>query len=713
MSKLTKQELELIKILEDPMLWAQVYLKDRTGKPATLRWYQADMIKSKSIRKVSRMGRRTGKCISEHSQVITSNGPISAETLYKMTEKPPILTFNEESQQVETTEYYSIWPNGKKPVYKITTMTGRVNYATGNHPFLSINEDGFMDWVDIDNMLVGDRIAVPATYEDLIQGKDIGDNSAKLLGYLCGDGGTSQNFVSFTNFDSEIVEDFKALIEEKNCTLKDYGTAGNYRAITNQNKNNQVIRFCKEHNLIGKLAVEKEVPQAILGATKSNILSFLGAYWDCDGWLSTSNKTKNIEIGCSSSSKQLAKGIHHLLLRVGIVSKLKYKKVKYNNGFNNSWQVVIYDIANVKKFINNIPLKAKKREFTKILKVIDGKQDSDKRYIETIPKQIWSYIKSKPVKSFNSIGVKVRPQYSMSRTKLLELNEIFNDEYLEKLAKSNILWDKVVSIEYIGEQETYDLHVPGTHTFISDDIISHNTFTMCTHMLWYAFTHEKAACVVATPYEAQINLIFNQLREFIDSSPAIQESIEYNRRNPQEITFKNGSYIKGFTAGTRSGAQGGSLRGQRADWLYMDEVDYMTDQDFETIYAIALEAPERIGVWISSTPTGRRGKFYDACNNKKLWKEFYFPSQVNPEYNDNMEAEFRSMFSQVAYEHEVLAEFGEETVGVFKKEYIDRARSDYLYADKATDKRPRVMGIDWDRQICPYSTNCWKLLRAA
>jgi replicative DNA helicase len=224
------------------------------------------------------------------------------------------------------------------------------------------------------------------------------------------------------------------------------------------------------------------------------------------------------------------------------------------------------------------------------------------------------------------------------------------------------------------------------------------TITMCIHILWYAFTHANSKQVVATPYESQISLIFDMLKQFIDATPELQESIESMVKSPtHQIRLKNGATIKGFTAGTKSGAAGGSLRGQAADWLYMDEVDYMTDNDFETIYAIALEAPSRIGVWISSTPTGRRGKFWAACQEDSGWTEFYYPTMVNPEWNDAMEKELRSMFSEQGYIHEVLAEFGDETIGVFKKEYIDRARAQYNYINMPNHKALRIVGVDWDK----------------
>lgn len=154
----------------------------------------------------------------------------------------------------------------------------------------------------------------------------------------------------------------------------------------------------------------------------------------------------------------------------------------------------------------------------------------------------------------------------------------------------------------------------------------------------------------------------------------------------------------------------------------------MTDQDYEAIYAISLEAPERITVMIASTPTGRRGKFYRACvdmpfnqddklipkNTKQLgyvydtrsynrpeaegWKEFHIPSMANPEWSTKMERELKKEFSEVAYEHEVLAEFGTETVGVFNKDYIDEAASKgYAFLEKAQMQSPIAIGVDFDK----------------
>lgn len=159
-------------------------------------------------------------------------------------------------------------------------------------------------------------------------------------------------------------------------------------------------------------------------------------------------------------------------------------------------------------------------------------------------------------------------------------------------------------------------------------------------------------------------------------------------------------------------------------YIYMDEVDYMGDSDFDTVTTIAAERSD-IGIFMSSTPTGRRSNFYKACTDKKMgYTEHYHPSTHNPNWGPAMEAEFRSQLSDSGYVHEILAEFGTQETGVFNKEKVDLAMThlcysydsfDYYQAARVKDNnlRPemllyskdtrapinpfRTMGVDWDK----------------
>lgn len=225
------------------------------------------------------------------------------------------------------------------------------------------------------------------------------------------------------------------------------------------------------------------------------------------------------------------------------------------------------------------------------------------------------------------------------------------------------------------------------------------TTLLAVFALWFSFTNNNGKILFAAPYDSQVALFFKMVREFLQDTPELEQSIKSNTKNPQYIEFKNGSTIAGFTSGTKSGAKGDSMRGQAADWIFLDEADRLSDDDIDSITAVALEDRKRIGIWATSTPTGRRGKFYTWCHSPKIWGHFHHPSSVNPTWDEEAEAEFRALLSPEGYVHEVLAEFGEESVGVFKKKYIDRAKEheDYDYVDSVRYPAIRTIGVDFDK----------------
>ena len=64
MSEIEKKN--FVEILNDPVKWAQVFLRifnpvTKKEEPWKARWYQAQMLRDKSLKKVYRCGRRTGK----------------------------------------------------------------------------------------------------------------------------------------------------------------------------------------------------------------------------------------------------------------------------------------------------------------------------------------------------------------------------------------------------------------------------------------------------------------------------------------------------------------------------------------------------------------------------------------------------------------------------------------------------------------------------
>lgn len=551
LKNLTPTEKKKLKqIVQDPVLWAKAFIRtfDPEKKkyvPWEARWYQAEMLRDKSLKKVARCGRRTGKCLPGWVKVFdpVSGDRVSIEELYRRGQAN-IVTMTEDYKLVSASTDI-VLDNGVKDVFRVTLSSGKEIDATGNHPLYTIN-----GWKMIDELKPGDYVATP-----------------KILDFFG---------------DLEVPDE-------------------------------EVILAA---NMLGREADEKVIPDFVFQLNRRQMALFLSRLF------TTGGRVSDREIGYCMTSKELALGIQHLLLRFGIASYFRSENSK-------CYQLRIGGYENIKKFAEEI---------------MSGKEDSVQRLVEQLAKR-----------------------------------ESAEKEVALK-ANSEIVWEEIKSIEYLGRYQTYDLTVPVTHNFVANDIIVHNTETMVVDALHKVYTTPHYRVLFVTPYENQVRMIFMRIKELIEASPLLKPEVVRSTQNPFQLVLKNGSAILGFTTGASSGSGAPSIRGQRADYIFMDEVDYMHDADFDTIMTIAAERPD-IGIFMSSTPTGRRGKFYQACTDKKLgFTEHYHPSTHNPNWNEQMEAEFRAQLSEQGYIHEILAEFGTEETGVFNKEKVDKASSYEYYA---------------------------------
>ena len=248
--------------------------------------------------------------------------------------------------------------------------------------------------------------------------------------------------------------------------------------------------------------------------------------------------------------------------------------------------------------------------------------------------------------------------------------------------------------------------------------------SLAVEALWLAFVNEGIRILICTPYKQQTaNLWKDGFNKLIRGNQLLEASISKSLQNPYLIEFKNGARILGLTAGSSTGNKGASIRGQNADVLILDEVDYMGEDAIQTIQAISATS-RKTRIIISSTPTGKREYFYEACTNKNLgFKEFHYSASMSPEWmsidearkrglplHESQEYLFRNTVPESEYKHEYEAEFGEETQGVFKHKYIDSSLITYdpkieqvdanglrwYCGDDQIDGNFYAMGVDWN-----------------
>lgn len=621
------------------------------GKSVFHRPYQAEMLRCTSKRKVFRLGRQ---CLTENSYIQLLDGNYKSIKYIQTGDK--ILSLNINSNKIEIDRVVDCWVSGRKPVYKITTKFGHTITCSKDHPFYSAigncdSKNGRTidklpkKWLSISAGLhIGNKIAV-VIEEPVFGNKLLPEGIPELLGYFISDGSSSLNQSSkFTNTNEQYLAEFAQISKRLGTETKAYPKGNGFDLIISNGRgqDNPVRELLKRFDLINVTGPNKRVPLQIFKAPQEQIRLFLNRLWAGDGYVSTFQRTGRTtfrtEIGMLQENKLLLEDIQRLMWRFGVHGYIKPD--------GSHWRYVVSNKISVLKFLNNIgPIYGKEVACSVASQNIDN----------------------------------------------------ITDKYCK--FEGNILWDYITSIEYQGEQDTYDIEVETNHNFISNGIYTHNsgkTETLCIAILHALFTNKDFKVVVIAPYQSQIDLIFTRLENLIKSNNDLANSIKRNVKAPNyQIMLHNKSKVTGFTAGTRSGGNADSVRGQTANMLVFDEADYLSSSDVDSALNTIANFKDAT-VWMSSTPTGKREQFYKTCHSK-LFREFHYPSQVNPNWSEELDQLFKEKLTEDGYKHEVLAQFGEQEEGVYQAKYVEAAQADFSYGQlKYRSDWIYMIGVDWN-----------------
>jgi len=253
-------------------------------------------------------------------------------------------------------------------------------------------------------------------------------------------------------------------------------------AAIHKNGDNPVKQWLVELGLWGKSAHEKRVPTVIFELPREQIALFLNRAFTCDGSIYVQNGDQ-VGISYSTVNEQLARDMQHLLLRFGIAAKLRHRDVPYRGTRRTAYELRIVRQEDIARFVNEIGIFGKERAAAKALRMSARKRP--KVNLDVIPADVWRVIESK--KGARSWAHIVRElglgengnlhvgTRGLSRPRLQRIAEVLGDSELANLATSDIYWDRIESIESVGERQVYDLTVPKHHNFVAEDIIVHNT----------------------------------------------------------------------------------------------------------------------------------------------------------------------------------------------------------------------------------------------
>ena len=382
-------------------------------------------------------------------QLIYSNGNRIKVNELKIGDK--VVSFGGLDKSLQNDTVINIWPAGVKKIYRIKTKTNREIHCSAGHKFYATtfgikNGSGLAGWTEMRNLSIGQKIAVIKKYPDIISIKEslAGDQSC-VLGWLIGDGHINSGyFVEITAGSEEDAQIIKKLADNAfhlDCRITKYKEKEAYRIYLSAGRKKKGSK--KYENELAKLlrklkfnpiGDKKYIPDIIFKQSEKIVSAFLRGLFQADGSSSNAGdrdskgKRGSICISLATISLRLAKDVQHLLLRLGIISyigEVRGLKTGFKTNRSISWQVLIRSY-NARNFYSRIGFLGEKQQHLK------------------------SVLKN------------------WRRQNLRERN-------------IDLFFDRIKSIEFIGEKETYDISVRGHHrslknnSFCVNDFITHNS----------------------------------------------------------------------------------------------------------------------------------------------------------------------------------------------------------------------------------------------
>jgi replicative DNA helicase len=423
-------------------------------------------------------------------------------------EQPLVWSLDDASCKLVPRRLVKAFPSGVRPVFRLRLASGYEVEATGNHRFRIVQ-----GWRCLSQLEIGDHLAVPRLIPEpsATGAPSWTEDELILLGHLLGRGTLGPNGVGYTTTDAAD----KTRVER---------TASRLFGIEVTSKRDQQVwllrlpapyqltpgrrhpirNWLEPLGLWGARPHERFIPECVLSLPPSQLALFLHHLWWTGGTITTgpSSRTQTIRAYYATTSRRLADGIRRALLRLDIRSRVTSAQ---KEGHRLRWHISVTHGDDLVRFLRLVgwgserspeigdglrPLAAPTVEPNAELlpvAIAPAVHDALRRAGLTQP----AMTDLLPARQADTApgGNWSRPS-RLSRERLLTIASAAGDQHLRALAESDVYWDEVIEITPIGEMPTFDATVAGTHNFVANGVIAHNSLEQDADVVLFLYRDE-------------------------------------------------------------------------------------------------------------------------------------------------------------------------------------------------------------------------------
>jgi replicative DNA helicase len=376
-----------------------------------------------------------------------------------------------------------VWHVGKRPVYAVRLASGRIIRTTANHRLYS-----GAGWLRVNQLKIGDRLAIARRLPEPEAQLVWSDDRIALLGHLIGDGSYLKHQpLRYTTGSEDCSELVRRVAEnEFGAKVTRYPGRGNWHQLVLSGNGNRwkpagINLWLRELGVFGQRSAEKRVPEAGFRLSNEQIGLLLRHLWATDGTISVRKAGQRGSHGVHfcTSSRGLAEDVSALLLRLGIVARIQTVTSGYLNPVYMVW---VRGVESQLLFLRKVGSFGPRNVPARLLETaIQGIVSNPN--VDTLPEEVMqricalmeqqgiSRIQMARRRGYKNINI----DHSPTRALAAKYAEILGDELLKQACVSDLFWDRILSITADGEEDVYDLTVPGTASWLADGIVSHNS----------------------------------------------------------------------------------------------------------------------------------------------------------------------------------------------------------------------------------------------
>ena len=493
------------------------------------------------------------KCVTGDTLVLTQQGLQTMEDIYlSLPQKPR----EDEFVPFETTilgidgpeKATKFYCGGFQPIYEVETNLGYTIRGTANHPLLVLTPEGEITWRKIGELQAGNYVALARGSQVFGQSAALSESFYPLprqprvmtpdlaywLGLLTAEGSVTPYETWFVNSSQQLINRFIDLTR----ALFDLEAVPHRKAETyNYNisiSNKALSAWLRSELGIARGSHAKSVPACVLASSKDDILAFLeGLFWG-DATI-RGNKQGSNTFKYTSKSRQLARQVHTLLLNLGVVgsfwSHTDDGELYYNVTLRGDQVLDLVELIPSLRDKATSPLRETRSEKTNYDHLPHGANllngHGGDGYLARI------------------ISGDRQLSYNRARTILAEKPELAGT-MLSNLVKQNYLWLTVREVRPAGIEPVYDLLVPGTHSFVADGFVQHNSQDISELVGGIDLSTIGEVGVESDPrayrFDGELNIANRGLMEFVEMLKTDEKFLYVLLTLSQEQNIKTGRF---------------------------------------------------------------------------------------------------------------------------------------------------------------------------